>query len=194
MAGRLTQKILGHIGPLLSGGGGDGQQTALISTSPVPSPHPHPPLGTDIGLWKVDTNETVLHPWGGTYPRLCRLTDGALLAVSTAFPGPGQHVLQVSRSVDGGRTFLPHGEIARGVGDIDNGFLIEVPPSPSTPRNHPVVLAAFRNHDRPLGGQPTHFRIVSCLPTYPPYLPLVISSFLSKRAMPSRIKRKLANP
>ncbi|KAI1476093.1 glycoside hydrolase family 93 protein [Daldinia eschscholtzii] len=146
MAGRLTQKILGHLGPLLTG------ESSTNATTSSPA------------HWKIDTTETVLHPAGGTYPRLCRLADGGLLCLTTGFQGPGrrEHVLQVSRSVDGGRTFSPHGEVTRGVGDIDNGFLIEVPSSTVSGNTGPVVLAAFRNHDRLPGHKPSHFRITIC--------------------------------
>ncbi|KAI0165140.1 glycoside hydrolase family 93 protein [Hypoxylon sp. FL1284] len=159
MAGRLTQKILGHIGPLLGGDGIADQQPMVPSAA---------------ARWVVDGNETALHPAGGTYPRLCRLADGGLLCLTTGFQGPGgrEHVLQVSRSLDGGRTFAPHGEVARGTGDVDNGFLIEVPTSsPSTAivehgsssnNNNSILLAAFRNHDRVPGHAPTHFRITVC--------------------------------
>ncbi|KAI6086345.1 glycoside hydrolase family 93 protein [Hypoxylon rubiginosum] len=166
MAGRLTQKILGHLGPLLSG-------------DPAASNHNDQRPITAPARWTIDANETILHPTGGTYPRLCRLADGGLLCLTTGFQGPGgrEHVLQVSRSLDGGRTFVPHGEIARGTGDLDNGFLIEVPTSePSTTigstfssstttatsSNNSVILAAFRNHERAPGHAPTHFRITVC--------------------------------
>ncbi|KAI1768436.1 glycoside hydrolase family 93 protein [Hypoxylon sp. FL1150] len=162
MAGRLTQKILGHLGPLLSGD----PPTSHHNNDQTPIAVP--------ARWTIDANETILHPAGGTYPRLCRLADGGLLCLTTGYQkNSHEHVLQVSRSLDGGRTFVPHGEIARGTGDLDNGFMIEIPTSEpysiggsssssSSSSNNSVLLAAFRNHERAPGHAPTHFRITVC--------------------------------
>ncbi|KAI5863964.1 glycoside hydrolase family 93 protein [Durotheca rogersii] len=182
MSGRLTQKILGHLGVGLhrdgSDAGGSHQpshphqpQPYSVSVPPSSPPssstHPPPlPPTTAPDRLEILAEETLLHPAGGTYPRMCRLSDGSLLCVTTGFLGHGERVLQVSRSTDNGRTFVPHGEIARGSGDVDNGFLLEVPPSAGSDQP-PVVLAAFRNHDRGPGpkGHPTHFRITVCRST-----------------------------
>ncbi|KAI1080414.1 glycoside hydrolase family 93 protein [Whalleya microplaca] len=147
----LAQKLLGPLG---------------LSSSIHPAPQgPHQttdPSASGSGPWKIFPDERILHPAGGTYPRLCRLATGELLCVSTGFAGP-THILQVSRSIDNGATFTPHGEIARGDGDLDNGFILEVPPSPAHPA---VVLAAFRNHTRAgAGGGYAHFRITVCRST-----------------------------
>ncbi|KAI0000086.1 glycoside hydrolase family 93 protein [Xylariaceae sp. FL0662B] len=160
----LSEKILGPLG---------------LSRSIRPTPHdPHstatgtapasttsPSTSGSGGSWHILPEERLLHPAGGTYPRLCRLASGDLLCVTTGFAGP-THILQVSRSVDNGVSFAVHGEIARGDGDIDNAFLLEVPaaPHPDNPAgpSPTVVLAAFRNHDRARGGAYAHFRITVC--------------------------------
>lgn len=114
----------------------------------------------------MSSNLTSLHE-SGTYPRLCRLSDGTLLCVVTRML-KGLHALQVSRSTDSGRTFHPYSEIARGAGDIDNGFLLEVPAGAAGSAGaggNPIVLAAFRNHARGPDGKPTHFRITACRST-----------------------------
>lgn len=115
---------------------------------------PRPPI------WTPSSEIVPLHE-GGTYPRLCRLSDGTYLCVVTRVLD-GMHVLKVSRSVDNGRTFQPYSEITRGKGDVDNGFLLEVPPSPADSGDRPAVLAAFRNHARGEDGKPSHFRITVC--------------------------------
>ncbi|KAJ7096028.1 neuraminidase, partial [Mycena crocata] len=90
----------------------------------------------------------------GTYPRLTHLTDGSVLAATTTFSGT-THILTVTRSTDGARTFSAWGTVATGTGDLDNLFLTQLP--------NGDVVAAFRNHDKNAAGAFTFYRITSCI-------------------------------
>jgi len=97
-------------------------------------------------------------PQEGTYPRLCRLSDGSILLGATRFTPDGERILTVTRSTDQGKTFHPHGEVTRSRGDCDNMFLLELSRKVGDAAV-PVVLAAFRNHDLDAHGNPIYFRI-----------------------------------
>ncbi|KAJ5490673.1 Neuraminidase [Penicillium expansum] len=66
-------------------------------------------------------------PNNGTYPRLCRLSDGTILSSFTRFPD-GQRSLRVAKSTDNGLTFEDFSEVTRAAGDVDNMFLSEKRP------------------------------------------------------------------
>ncbi|OTA99426.1 glycoside hydrolase family 93 protein [Hypoxylon sp. CI-4A] len=92
----------------------------------------------------------------GTYPRLARLSDGGILSIAT-FQDGSDRVLRVSRSDDDGGSFTEIGEVARSTGDLDNGYLLQLPSG--------TILAAFRNHDKNADGALTYFRITVCSST-----------------------------
>ena len=103
----------------------------------------------------VPSANIVLSPSGGAYPRVTSLSDGSYLAVFTTSSG-GNKTLTVTRSTDGGNTFSAWSTIATSPGDLDNGFLLQLP--------NGNVVAAFRNHDLS-GSTYTYYRLTACLST-----------------------------
>jgi hypothetical protein len=92
---------------------------------------------------------------GGTYPRLANVQDG-ILAAYTAFNG-GTHILTITRSTDGGKTFSAWGTVASGTGDIDNPDLVQLP--------NGDIVCTFRNHDKNSSGAYTWYRITATVST-----------------------------
>jgi hypothetical protein len=104
----------------------------------------------------VDPTAISLSPTGGgTYPRLANV-QGAILAAYTAFDGD-THVLTVSRSIDGGKSYSAWGTVASGTGDLDNPDLIQL--------SNGNIVCTFRNHDINSTGNYTFYRITASLST-----------------------------
>ncbi|KAJ7777333.1 glycoside hydrolase family 93 protein [Mycena metata] len=91
---------------------------------------------------------------GGTYPRLAQLADGSVLATTTTSSG-ATHILTVTRSTDGARTFSAWGTVSTGTGDLDNLFLKQLA--------NGDILATFRNHDKNSAGNYTIYRITASI-------------------------------
>ncbi|KAJ7055692.1 glycoside hydrolase family 93 protein [Mycena amicta] len=103
----------------------------------------------------VDPTNLAINPaGGGTYPRLTHLADGSVLGSLTTFSG-ATHILTVTRSTDGARTFTAWGTVSTGTGDLDNLFLKQLA--------NGDVLATFRNHDKNSAGAYTFYRITACI-------------------------------
>ncbi|EJF66027.1 neuraminidase [Dichomitus squalens LYAD-421 SS1] len=127
-----------------------------VNWAETPTTHNARTLERRAGLVPhVPSANIVLSPNGGAYPRVTSLSDGSLLAVYTASSG-GNKTLTVARSTDGGSTFGAWGTIATSPGDLDNGFLLQLP--------NGNVVAAFRNHDMS-GSAYTYYRLTACVST-----------------------------
>ncbi|KAJ7355705.1 glycoside hydrolase family 93 protein [Mycena albidolilacea] len=101
----------------------------------------------------VDSTVYLVDGGAGTYPRLAHLADGSVLGAVTTTSG-GNHVLTVTRSTDGGRTFSAWSTIATSPGDLDNTFLQQLA--------NGDIVAAFRNHDKN-GNTYTIYRITTSI-------------------------------
>lgn len=115
------------------------------------------PLDRRAGLNpSINTATVNLSPTGGgTYPRLANV-QGAIIAVFTAFSAD-THIVTVTRSTDGGKTFSAWGIVTSGNGDIDNPDLIQLP--------NGNIICTFRNHDKDSSGAYSYYRITATVST-----------------------------
>ncbi|KAH8760064.1 Sialidase [Hyaloscypha sp. PMI_1271] len=100
----------------------------------------------------------------GTYPRATKLRNGLLLGVYTAFEN-GENVIVTTNCpalnnglgcsiLDDNLVWERLGEVTRGIGDVDNPFLLQL--------ENGNILCAFRNHTTNAVGNQMYFRITIC--------------------------------
>ncbi|OZJ04229.1 hypothetical protein BZG36_02960 [Bifiguratus adelaidae] len=68
---------------------------------------------------------------------------------------------EIEQRTNNGQSWQETGTVTTGVGDIDNGFLLELPTT-APGASHRRILAAFRNHSKDSSGAYTYFRITVC--------------------------------
>lgn len=88
---------------------------------------------------------------GGTCPRLTNVPC-AILVAYTVFDG-ATHILTVTRSTDGGKTYSAWGTVATGTGDLDNPNLIQLA--------NGNIICTFRNRDLNSTSAYTYYRITA---------------------------------
>ena len=99
---------------------------ATAACLPKPGPTPDAPAPVELLAGATPTlqgNAVVFGP--GTYPRATRLADGTLLGAYTVVEN-GENVIRTVLSRDEGASWAAQGEVTRGVGDIDNPFVLQL--------------------------------------------------------------------